>query len=104
MTTPADITTVTLHDPIPYGSGTLAEIKIRRPTTGDLRGVKVAQMHDFDFGILQDILPRISLQPLTAQQVGSISLPDGMELMMVISGFFVRPRADTPSPPTSTAH
>ncbi|WP_019646968.1 phage tail assembly protein [Novispirillum itersonii] len=104
MTVPADITTVTLHDPIPYGSGTLAELKIRRPTTGDLRGVKTVLMQDADFGILQDILPRISMQPLTAQHVASISLPDGLELMAVIAGFFARRRADTQSPQTLTAH
>lgn len=103
MTNPADITTVTLHDPIAYGSGTLSELKLRRPTTGDMRGVKTVLMQDADFGVLLDILPRISLQPLTAQHVASISLPDGMELMTVIAGFFARPRADTPSPQTSTA-
>lgn len=74
--------------PIPYGDKMLSEITLRRPCAGDLRGVKLLDLHQMQVDALMAIVPRISSPMVTAGQLAATDSYDMMQLMGVVADFF----------------
>ncbi|PID66597.1 MAG: phage tail protein [Gammaproteobacteria bacterium] len=72
---------------ITRGDKTIKQIDLREPKAGDLRGLKLLDVMQFDTDALAKLLPRISSPALTEQDVYQFSFADLGEVMEVISAF-----------------
>lgn len=84
---------VTLDDPIKRGNSTIAEIALRKPNSGELRGVTLQALADLDVIALQRVLPRITTPSLTAPEIAQMSPSDLMQMGVKVAVFLL-PKAD----------
>ena len=97
MTQPQDIpstaspslVTVTLDAPIVRGSQTIASVDLRRPKSGELRGVNLSDLAQLDVTALIKVLPRVSMPTLTSADVESLDPSDLMKLGSEVVGFLL---------------
>ena len=83
-------TSVTLKKPIQRQSADMPQVGalyLREPTAGDLRGIKLANLAQFDASELTTLLPRIAMPRLSPAEVQSIGLRDMMSCGEAIAGF-----------------
>lgn len=85
--------TVTLDTPIKRGDQTIDKVTLRKPRSGELRGVSLMDVAQLDVLALQKVLPRITSPILTEQDVGNLDPADLLALGAELAGFFQR-RAD----------
>ncbi|MBC3911390.1 phage tail assembly protein [Undibacterium umbellatum] len=94
MTTPTtDNTkskTITLDEPIKRGEIIIDKITLRKPSSGELRGVSLIDLGNMNVVALQQVLPRITAPILTAQDVASLDPADLMDIGMEVAGFLVK--------------
>lgn len=72
-------TRVTLKKPITRASAEMepvAVLYLKEPTAGDLRGIKLANLMQFDGGELAELLTRIAMPRLSPQEAKSLSFAD----------------------------
>lgn len=84
--------TVTLDTPIQRGSKTVAEITLRKPLSGALRGVSLADVLNMDVAVLTRVLPRISEPALTEAEIRNMDPADLVQLASTLSGFLLTKR------------
>lgn len=82
------MTTVKLSTPIKRSSGEVAELTLRKPATGELRGLKLMDLMNMDVNALSVLLPRIVQPTITKQDVDSMDMADVLELGVAVVGFF----------------
>lgn len=87
MSQPAE--TVTLDQPIQRGEQTITEIALRKPMSGELRGLSLADLLNLDVNSLIKLLPRISQPTLTEQEIGRMAPADLSQLGAKVSGFLL---------------
>lgn len=71
-----------LKEPISWGSETITELEIRKPTIGDIKHMKLESQS------MQDIL--VLASKLTAQSekvIDKLSIDDGMALVSIVGNF-----------------
>lgn len=90
-TVPADgkFQTITLMEPLVRGDTTFEKLTLRRPGSGELRGLNLQDIYTLDVAALLTILTRISDPILTAEEANRLSPPDLMEIGAAIKGFFM---------------
>ncbi|MDQ0739243.1 phage tail assembly protein [Pseudomonas sp. W4I3] len=91
----ADDNTVILDTPIRRGITTIDSITLRKPNSGELRGVSLVELLQMDVGSLIKVLPRISSPSLTAVEVTGMDPADLLALSSKISGFLLQKSAKT---------
>lgn len=91
----ADNNTVTLDTPIRRGTTSINSITLRKPTSGELRGVSLVELLQMDVGSLIKVLPRISSPSITAVEVAGMDPADLLALSSKISGFLLQKSAMT---------
>lgn len=91
----ADNNTVTLDTPIRRGTNSIDSITLRKPNSGELRGVSLVELLQMDVGSLIKVLPRISSPSLTAVEVAGMDPADLLALSSKISGFLLQKSAMT---------
>ena len=79
--------TVQLDEPIQRGDLTISEIQLRKPKSGELRGVSLVDVANLDVMALQKILPRITTPTLTTVEVNNLELADLMQLGAEVAYF-----------------
>lgn len=79
---------VILSKPLTWGGRTIETVTMRRPMSGDLRGIKIAGISEMDVNTILALVPRISMVPMPAQVVNDIDPADVVALGEAISGFF----------------
>lgn len=82
-----DIVTVPLETPLARGETMLAELKLRRPVSGDLRGISVAKLGQLDYDELRKLLPRIAIDGLIVDEIDRIDTADMVEIGGAIADF-----------------
>lgn len=87
--TPAAPGTVTLETPIKRGDQVITSLSLRKPASGELRGVALADLLRLDVSALISVLPRITSPTLTAHEAGQLDLVDLTALGTEVLGFFV---------------
>lgn len=92
----SNILSYTLQFPLNNGSEPLAQITIRKPLVGELRGLKLTELLQMDIATCEKLLPRIT--ELTAPDVAQLDPYDLTAIMEKVAGFFV---LANPSPATS---
>lgn len=78
---------VTLKTGIPSGKTTITELTIRKPLTGDLRGVKLIDFIELDINALAKVLPRITTPTIEEHEVFQMDLLDLSEVTKVMADF-----------------
>ncbi|MEZ0505644.1 phage tail assembly protein [Pseudomonas sp. Env-44] len=91
----ADNNTVNLDTPIRRGTTSIDSITLRKPNSGELRGVSLVELLQMDVGSLIKVLPRISSPSLTAVEVAGMDPADLLALSSKISGFLLQKSAMT---------
>lgn len=91
----ADDNTVALDTPIRRGTTTIDSITLRKPSSGELRGVSLVELLKMDVASIMKVLPRISAPSLTAVEVSGMDPADLLELGSKISGFLLQKSAKT---------
>ena len=86
----ADNNTVTLDTPIRRGTTSINSITLRKPTSGELRGVSLVELLQMDVGSLIKVLPRISSPSLTAVEVAGMDPADLLAIGGKIAGFLLQ--------------
>lgn len=81
----AAIATVTLDFPFQRGDQTIDKVQVRRPRSGELRGLNITDLVQMNVAATTTLLPRITMPPLTQQEVSDLDPADftqfGMEIM-----------------------
>jgi Phage tail assembly chaperone proteins, E, or 41 or 14 len=80
--------TVQLSTPIKRNGGDVAELTLRKPATGELRGLKLTDVLQMDVNSLGVLLPRIAQPTITKADVDALDPADAMELGLAVLGFF----------------
>ena len=88
-------TTVKLSTPIKRSTGEVAELTLRKPATGELRGIKLMDLMQMDVNALGVLLPRIAQPTITKADVDAMDLADVLELGVAVIGFFEAKPATT---------
>lgn len=81
--------TVTLGEPIIRGERTIAELTIRKPKAGELRGLALQDIIGTDITALLKLIPRISDPVLTDAEAQELDPADLTEIGGAVRGFFM---------------
>lgn len=91
--TPADLqnapdNVVTLDQPIKRGAQSIESLTLRKPSSGELRGLHLLDLLQFDVAATMKILPRISQPTITEPEAAGMDPADLLACGQVIAGFF----------------
>lgn len=78
---------ITLQDPIKRGSETIASVKLRRPKSGDFRGLSLMKIQIQDVAAISSVLTRISVPSLAPDEIDDLDLIDFTALSAEVLGF-----------------
>lgn len=81
--------TIQLDQPIERGDTTIAEVQLRKPQSGELRGLNLSDLLQLDVNALHKLLPRITQPTLTEQDVAALDPADLVALGTGAAGFFI---------------
>jgi hypothetical protein len=90
-----DDNTVTLDTPIIRGKACFSSLTLRKPCSGELRGIQLIELLNMDVATLIKILPRICSPVLTAPEVANMDPADLLACGSKISGFLLQKSAKT---------
>ena len=91
-----DPNTVTLDYPIQRGDQVISAVKLRKPSAGELRGIKLVDLLQIDVSAMATLLPRITEPTLTIADVNKLDPADLVAIGTHTAGFFV-PKAQRES-------
>lgn len=80
---------ITLDTPLKRGDQTIDKILLRKPQSGELRGLKLTDVMQMDVSAMTVLLPRITSPTLTPQDVAALDPADLLSLSSEVSGFFL---------------
>lgn len=81
---------ITLAEPIVRASGhTIDTLTLRKPTAGELRGLKVDDLFNADVTAIITLLPRICEPRIIPQEAERLATEDLFELAGAVRGFFM---------------
>ncbi len=86
------IVTVELDEPIQLGDRTIEEIKLRKPISGELRGLSLVALGQMNVDELTKLLPRITMPTLPAPVLATIDPADMMAIAETITDFLLTRR------------
>jgi hypothetical protein len=80
---------VDLDNPIKRGETEIERLQLRKPQGGEMRGLQLVDVLKLDVKSLITLLPRITIPPLTVQEVERLEAEDLMSLGAEVAGFFL---------------
>lgn len=84
--------TITLDTPIKRGDTEITSIEIRKPGAGELRGLSLRSLMNFDTDVLMAVLPRVTTPSLTAHEVNLMDPADLLDAGSEIATFLLKKR------------
>lgn len=87
--------TVTLDQPIVRGTSTITTLTIRKPSAGELRGIKLMDLANMDVSALVTVLPRITMPSILKQEVEQMDPADLSEIGIEVALFLAKKSALT---------
>lgn len=82
---------ITLAEPIERGGETITSIQLRKPKAGELRGLSIQELMNARVSAILDVVPRISVPPLTAAEANNLETQDINAIGGAIIDFFLTP-------------
>lgn len=89
---------VTLDNPIQRGEQSITQVSLRRPQSGELRGINLFDLLQMNVDALFKVIPRISMPTLTEHELRVMDVADFTALAAKVTGFFVKETTPTESP------
>ena len=89
---PAEVV-IELDTPIKRGETTHDTVTLRKPMSGELRGVTLVDLVQMDVLALRKVLPRISTPSLTDAEIGTMDPADLLACGVAVSGFLLQKSA-----------
>lgn len=89
ITTDNTQNTITLDTPIKRGDQTITAVSLRKPNSGELRGLNLTDLLQMDVQALHRVLPRISTPMLTEADVSNMDLKDLLACGSMVAGFLL---------------
>lgn len=86
MSTPTP-TTITLDEPIKRDGGDIGTVQVRRPSSGELRGLSLAELLNSNVDPLIKLLPRITLPTLSEAEIKKLAPADLVQLGGAVINF-----------------
>ncbi|QYX51516.1 phage tail assembly protein [Pseudomonas sp. S07E 245] len=90
---PVNDNCVELDTPVRRGDQVIDTLTLRKPSSGELRGIQLADLLQMDVGALIKLLPRIC--PLTEGEVRALDPADLVALGVKVTGFLLQKRTKT---------
>lgn len=91
--------TITLDTPIKRGDQSITSVTLRKPSSGELRGLNLTDLLQMDVNSLKKVLPRITSPILTEQDIDSLDPADLVDLGSSVALFLVKKaNQEQPSP------
>ncbi|MCP9308665.1 phage tail assembly protein [Zymomonas mobilis] len=90
-----DNNTVKLGYALMRGEQEIKNIELRKPVTGDLRGLSVTQLLNTDVDQMCKFLPRITTPALMPSEIEKLPVGDFLSLAMKSLGFFTESQSQT---------
>ena len=84
-----DPNTVQLDTPIKRGDGHITSVTLRKPNSGELRGISLAELLQMKVDALQAVLPRITQPMLHKHEMQAIDPADLVNMGTVVMGFLL---------------
>lgn len=81
---------VTLDAPIQRGETTIETIQLRKPRSGELRGLSLVDLGQLKVDALTKVLPRISMPVVTEAEVANMEPADLLACGAEIGGFLLQ--------------
>ena len=81
---------VTLDTPIMRGEQTIESLQIRKPKSGELRGLSLVDLGQLKTDALIKILPRITVPPITEPEAANLDPADLLACGAEIGGFLLQ--------------
>ena len=85
--------TVNLDSPIIRGEQSINELTIRKPKTGALRGLALADLMKLEVNTLIKVIPRVSVPAVTEQEIAELDPSDFINVSTAVVGFFTNDKA-----------
>lgn len=82
--------TVTLDTPIIKGATTIDTLQLRKPRSGELRGLTLADLGQLKVDALIKIVPRIAMPTITEVDVANLDTADLLAIGTEIGGFLLQ--------------
>ncbi len=82
--------TVELDEPIKRGETIIDTVVVRKPGSGELRGVSLTALAEMDVTALHRVLPRITTPTLVQQEIEKLSPADLLDLGTAVAGFLLK--------------
>jgi len=82
--------TIDLSEPVKIDGKDVDKITLRKPGTGELRGLKLAEIMTMDVNTLITLLPRITMPPLREDQVAALDVADFSSMATGTLRFFMK--------------
>lgn len=79
---------IKLTKPLTFGETTTTELILRRPTAGDLRGIKMQAIGELEVDTVLKLAQRLSTTPLAPTTLDDLDPADLLVLGAEIAGFF----------------
>ncbi|MBC3489897.1 phage tail assembly protein [Pseudomonas taiwanensis] len=80
---------ITLDTPIIRGETEIKEVTLRKPMSGELRGVSLIELAQMDVLSLRKVLPRISTPSLTDHEIGRMDPADLLQCGVAVGSFLL---------------
>lgn len=80
---------ITLDTPILRGEQEIREVTLRKPMSGELRGVSLIDLAQMDVLALRKVLPRISTPSLTDHEIGRMDPADLLQCGVAVGSFLL---------------
>ena len=84
---------VSLDQPIKRGTTEITSITLRKPLSGELRGVLLIDLLNMDVASLIKVIPRISSPGITAPEAAGMDPADLLAIGSKIAGFLLQKSA-----------
>jgi hypothetical protein len=81
---------IVLDQPIVRGATTIAQIALRKPNAGALRGITLSDLLQMDVNAIVRVIPRISTPTLTEAEVRAMDPADLVDAGSVVASFLLK--------------
>lgn len=91
---------ITLDEPLKRGEQTITSVTVRKPASGELRGVALSDLLNLEVNALIKVLPRVTSPSLTEQEVARLDPADLVQLGSKVAGFLLPKSVKAEASPT----
>lgn len=101
LSSSTSLRTVTLDVPLMIGEQKIETVQVRKPASGELRGLTMMALSQLDYAALETLLPRITTPRLSKQDIGNLDPADFMQLGGEVMDFLLPKSAKEAGSPTT---